>query len=101
MKKKLPSLPIKNVAFSSETTNKSYIPGTAHFTTLLSIFAIIFERVRKKIPCDDLRTPGIPAVLEVGIFQSLHFFFIKFVWKKPNLLKGDFIYLSDYVMFAG
>ncbi|VDK19430.1 unnamed protein product [Anisakis simplex] len=44
---------------------KHYIPGAAHLTTILHVFSPLFERVKKKLPVDELRYERVPTILKV------------------------------------
>ncbi|KAK6109530.1 Guanine nucleotide exchange factor in Golgi transport N-terminal family protein [Brugia pahangi] len=48
----------------SERIGRNFIPGQIHLITLLHIFTPLFERVRKKIPCDDLKYDEVPSILK-------------------------------------
>ncbi|EFO21823.2 hypothetical protein LOAG_06662 [Loa loa] len=48
----------------SERSGGNFIPGQMHLITLLHIFIPLFERVRKKIPCDDLKYDEVPIILK-------------------------------------
>ncbi|VDK22535.1 unnamed protein product [Anisakis simplex] len=43
---------------------KHYIPGAAHLTTILHVFSPLFERVKKKLPVDELRYERVPTILK-------------------------------------
>ncbi|CAG9532872.1 unnamed protein product [Cercopithifilaria johnstoni] len=48
----------------SERSGGKFIPGQIHLIILLHIFIPLFERVRKKISCDDLKFDEVPNILK-------------------------------------
>uniref|UniRef100_A0A0R3RXV2 Protein MON2 homolog n=1 Tax=Elaeophora elaphi TaxID=1147741 RepID=A0A0R3RXV2_9BILA len=48
----------------SERNGGKFIPGQMHLITLLQIFIPLFERVRKKISCDDLKYGEVPSIIK-------------------------------------
>ncbi|KAI1710613.1 monensin-resistant like protein 2 [Ditylenchus destructor] len=46
------------------TKTKSYIPGPFHLTTLLNIFIPLFNRVRKHVQIEEIRTPQVPLIFK-------------------------------------
>ncbi|KAL3981528.1 Guanine nucleotide exchange factor in Golgi transport N-terminal family protein [Acanthocheilonema viteae] len=48
----------------SERSGGKFIPGQVHLMILLQIFIPLFERIRKKISCDDLKYDEVPSILK-------------------------------------
>ncbi|VDM92159.1 unnamed protein product, partial [Litomosoides sigmodontis] len=57
-------IPSDSLTSLSRRGEERFIPGQMHLITLLHIFTTIFERVRKKISCDDLKYDEVPSVLK-------------------------------------
>ncbi|VDP12436.1 unnamed protein product [Onchocerca flexuosa] len=58
------NLPSNATTPLAERSGGNFIPGQVHLITLLHIFIPLFERVRKKIPCDDLKYDEVPSILK-------------------------------------
>lgn len=43
---------------------KHYVPGPSHLTTILHVFTPLFDRVKKKVPVEELKYDGVPAILK-------------------------------------
>ncbi|VDK63054.1 unnamed protein product [Onchocerca ochengi] len=58
------NLPSNDTIPLAERSGGEFIPGQVHLIALLHIFIPLFERVRKKIPCDDLKYDEVPSILK-------------------------------------
>lgn len=60
----VPDISLGTAELQSAATqfHKHFIPGTFHFTTLLSAFQPLFFRVGKRLDCSDVRGKGVVAI---------------------------------------
>ncbi|VDM21618.1 unnamed protein product [Wuchereria bancrofti] len=68
----------------SERSGGNFVPGQIHLITLLHIFIPLFERVRKKIPCDDFKYDEVPSILKGIVSVPLTAEQVPFVLSSAN-----------------